>query len=52
MGDNELKKTVKLIQTLKREHKASPKAARAFLVRAGIVKKNGKLTKVYQEQGA
>lgn len=48
MSDKELKKSVKAMRSLKKEHKASPKAALAFLVRAGIATKTGKLTKRYQ----
>jgi len=52
MSDQEFKKTMAALKTAERKHKASPKAALAFLVRAGIATKAGKLAKPYKQKSA
>jgi len=49
MSEKELKQSVQAMRTLQAKHEASPKAALAFLVRAGIATKAKKLTKPYKQ---
>jgi hypothetical protein len=42
MTEKEIKQHLKASRELRRELRASPKAARRFLVRAGILDKSGK----------
>lgn len=51
MSDKDLQKSVKAMKILQQEHTSSPAKALAFLVKAGIATKAGKLTKPYK-QGA
>jgi hypothetical protein len=49
MSDRDLKKSVKAMKSLQEELTASPEKALAFLVKAGIATKAGKLAKPYQQ---
>ncbi|ADV84220.1 hypothetical protein [Terriglobus saanensis] len=49
MSDQDLKKTVKAMKSLQEVHEASPAKALAFLVKAGIATKTGKLAKPYKQ---
>lgn len=48
MSDQELKEMLKIFKMLGKEHAASPAKALAFLVKAGIATKSGKLAKRYR----
>jgi hypothetical protein len=51
MSNEELKATLEALDKVQREHGSSPEKARAFLVKAGFITPDGKLTENYR-QGA
>ena len=49
MSDEELKRTIEALESVEREHAGSPEKARAFLVEAGFITPDGKLTENYRQ---
>lgn len=49
MKDDVLESSLKALEAVRKEVGKSPEKARAFLVKAGIVTKTGKLTKKYRQ---
>lgn len=49
MSDEELKATLEALERLRKEHEGSPEKARAFLVEAGFITPDGKLTEHYRQ---
>jgi hypothetical protein len=49
VSDEELKATLEGLKKLREEHAGSPEKARAFLVEAGFITPDGKLTENYRQ---
>jgi hypothetical protein len=49
MSDEELQATLEALKKLREEHAGSPEKAHAFLVEAGFVTQDGKLTENYRQ---